>query len=565
VTAPIPRAAARGRAFWWACLAAAIVVLVGAALRLDQLRSQVLIQDEWHAVNKIAAGDFRGTWLSFGTLDHSIPLALAYWGLAQTVGLDEWLMRLPMLACGIALIVVLPAMVWRPLGAPTALVFGALLALCPLLVVYSRTARPYMPALLLVYVAHWAFHRWWGGDGAGCAGLAYGVCAVAVTWLLPVMGPLAFSPLLWAAPRLWRMPAPERARAAGRWLLLALGSGIPALALLLPPLVMDPGIAIRSGHHVPSWQSFVGVAYVWLGTPSPAVVLACLAAALGGAGVVWRAWRPTAATMGVGLVLMAALIFVARPVFVLYALALGRYLLPGLPLLLLCIAAGVVRWGHAAARWLPGPAWARPAAAVTPAGLVLGGLIASSTLWPMLARPNQYSLHGAFHLVPQPGFDMVGMIQAQLPVSPLWARLARLPETSLTIAVAPWQFESLTFDAPRWQRASRQRIVPGFVTEVCAPLRAGEVPASPRFRFENAVSLADPSGLAAKAIDVVVYHRPYHVRWENQDYAFGYELAHCEVMLRLRFGAPLYEDAHLMAFGLSPRGREALRPAPRQG
>jgi hypothetical protein len=552
-----------GRALRSVGLIGAFTFLVGAALRLDQLRSQVLIQDEWHAVNKIAAGDLRGTLLSFGTLDHSIPLTLAYWAVAQTVGLSEWLMRLPMLACGLGLVIVLPAMVWRPLGTPTALLFGALLAICPLLVVYSRTARPYMPALLLVYVAHWAFQRWWGGDGARRAGLAYGVCAVAVTWLLPVMGPLAFAPLLWAAGRLLRMAPAERPRARRRWLGLALGTGLPALALLLPPLVMDPGLAIRSGHHLPNAQTFVGVAYVWLGTPSPAVVLLGMTAAVTGAGVVWRAWRPVAATMGVGLLLMVALIVVARPVFVTYALPLGRYLLPGLPLLLLCIAAGVVRWGRAAAWWLPGPSWARRLAALAPSAVLLAALLASSSLWPMLARPNQYALHGAFHLVPQPGFDMVGIIQAQLPVSPLWARLGRWPETSLNIAVAPWQFESLAFDGPRWQRASRQRIVPGFVTELCAPLRPGEVPASPRFRFRNAVSLADPADLAAKAIDVVVYQRPYHVRWERLDYAFGYELAHCEVMLRLRFGAPVYEDPHLMAFGLSRRGREVLGPGSR--
>jgi hypothetical protein len=540
----------------------AIAFLVGAALRLDQLGSQVLIQDEWHAVNKIAAGDLRGTLLSFGTLDHSIPLTLAYWGVAETVGLSEWLMRLPMLACGLAFLIVLPAMVWRRLGAPTALVFGALLAICPLLVVYSRTARPYMPALLLVYVAHWAFHRWWAGDRAPRAGVAYAVCAVSATWLLPVMGPLAFSPLLWAVPRLLRMGPVERARAGRRWFGLALGTGLPALALLLPPLVMDPGMAIRSGHHVPHWQTFAGVPYVWLGTPSSAVVLLCMAAAVTGAGVVWRAWRPFAATMGVGLLLMVALIFVARPVFVTYALPLARYVLPGLPLLLLCVAAGVVRWGRAAGRWLPGPAWAKWMAAVAPSGVLLAGLLASSTVWPMLARPNHYALHGAFHMVPQPGFDMVGVIQAQLPVSPLWARLGRWPETSLNVAVAPWRFESLTFDGPRWQRASRQRILPGFVTELCAPLRPGEVPVSPLFRFANAVSLADPATLAAKAIDVVVYQRPYHVRWESLDYAFGYDLAHCEVMLRLRFGAPVYEDAHLMAFALSRRGREALEREP---
>jgi hypothetical protein len=545
---------------WSVFLIAAATFLAGAALRLDQLRSQVLIQDEWHAVNKIVAEDLRGILLSFGTLDHSIPLTFAYWVVAETMGLSELLMRLPMLVCGLALLIVLPAMVWRPLGVPVALVFGALLATSPLLIVYSRMARPYMMALVLVYVAHWAFHRWWAGGHGRRAGLAYAVCAMSATWLLPVLGPVAFSPLLWAGGRLLHMTPGERARAFRRWLALAVVSGLPTLLVIVPPLVGDPGLLIRSGHHLPGWQTLVGVSYVWLGTPSFAVVLLCMAAATTGAGVVWRRWRAVSTTMGLGLLLMVVLILVARPVFVKYSLPFGRYLLPGLPLLLLCLAAGVVQWGRAVAGTLRGPSWTRRAAAVAPACVLLAWLLASSTLWAPLERPTQYALHAAFHIVPQPAFDMVGIVQAQLPLSPLWGRLELSRWGPLNIAVAPWQFESLAFDAPRWQRASRQRIIPGFVTELCAPSRPGEVPVSPRFRFRNAVSLADPADLAAKAIDVVVYLHPHGLRWEGLGYAFGYELAHCEVMLRLRLGPPIYEDPHLIAFGLSRRGREALGP-----
>src|SRR5271169_5351525 len=80
----------------------ALALVVGVWLRWYQLRTQVLLDDEWHAVHQVLHSDAFGIATSFGFADHSIPLTLYYRFLALHGGLTEWVMRLPMLLAGIA-------------------------------------------------------------------------------------------------------------------------------------------------------------------------------------------------------------------------------------------------------------------------------------------------------------------------------------------------------------------------------------------------------------------------------------------------------------------------------
>jgi hypothetical protein len=71
------------------------------------------------------------------------------------------------------------------------------------------------------------------------------------------------------------------------------------------------------------------------------------------------------------------------------------------------------------------------------------------------------------------------------------------------IAAAPFYFESYDWDAPTLGAIERASGSSGYLTGLCVPQRSGELPRDPRFRFANAVHLADASDLAAKAIDFV--------------------------------------------------------------
>jgi len=77
------------------------------------------------------------------------------------------------------------------------------------------------------------------------------------------------------------------------------------------------------------------------------------------------------------------------------------------------------------------------------------------------------------------------------------------------------------------------------------------VPESPLFDFRNAVHLADERSLAQRKIDYVVWQKPYLQTSRGRPESIGDDTAHCEPALRARFGAPAFEDPHLIAFRIS--------------
>src|SRR5579864_9345268 len=153
-----------------ACLVG-LVLGVGVVLRFWNLGGQVLGGDELHAVRAALSQPLPALLTTYQLADSCIPLtALDRWLLDRGVALDEWLLRLPALASGLAALVLLPLLVRRRLPPAAWPFFGALVATSPLLVLYSRIARSYMPATLLGFAAVMTFDRWWTAARADADG-----------------------------------------------------------------------------------------------------------------------------------------------------------------------------------------------------------------------------------------------------------------------------------------------------------------------------------------------------------------------------------------------------------
>lgn len=532
-------------------LAALLVAgIVGAWLRLDQIGAQVLIDDEWHAVHQVLHRTPQMMLLDFGIADYSIPLGILDWHVAHWWGLSEIAMRGPMLVCGLVTLVAVPLYVAPRLGRATAVVFALLVAISPLLVVYSRMARPYAITLLLGWIAHAAFQRYHAArEGKLGAALAYGTAATLVAWLHPVAALFVLAPPLWALFQLRRVQPAERRSRFIRVALAAVPTGIAIAVLVVPPLVAHPeSLAIKSGIDMPGVATLAGVWYAWLGTPWTMVVAACLFLAAIGAPSAWHA-LPEVRTGALGVALTLAAIVLTRPMWSQNAVTLARYLLPFLTMLLLCVAAGTVRIATRIAR----PATvARRALAAAFALLPLAALLAGTPLAPMLRHPNAQTNHLMhyfdFRAERNPYFARFELI----PLSPFWASLATRPAGSLRIVAAPFYFESFNWDAPRWERISGQTVLPGYLTGLCVDRRWGEVPPSPTFRFRNAVHLADGASLARRDIDYVVWQKPYVQTDGGHRVPIGEDTAHCEAALRAKFGPPAFEDSAIIAFRVPP-------------
>ena len=125
-------------------------IVAGAALRLIGVDRIVVQGDEVHALRSALGQGFGRIVSDFGETDKCIPIALLGRCLARTVGLDEWGLRLLPLVAGLATLALATAASSHIFRQPAERVlFIAALATSPILVFWSRHARPYSVAVLL--------------------------------------------------------------------------------------------------------------------------------------------------------------------------------------------------------------------------------------------------------------------------------------------------------------------------------------------------------------------------------------------------------------------------------
>ncbi len=531
---------------WLAALPLAAAVVFGAWVRYQQWFDQVLIDDEWHLVHRLVLSTPREMFLDFGYSDYGIPLGLAYAALSTVTGLSESALRLPMLVAGVAALILLPALVLRRVGLPAATLFAWLLAISPLLIVYSRLARPYALVVVLVWIAVFAFARFVERPrGEPWLGALAVVASALATWMHLAMGAFVAAAVLVAVAPMGSMdPALRRVRMR-RVACLVVPIALLVSALVLPPLLAHPeAMALKSGVASPDLDTVLGAWFAWLGTTSPWIAAFSLALALVGASRLARAVPESLAlALGVGLALL--LVLITRPASSQFGIILARYLLPGLPLVLLAAAVGAMVLVQGAARAMP-----RLTYLGTGAFAVLGlvTLIVSSPVREWWERPNRHALHMQYYFDFRPGHNAYAPHLAAIPDTGFWRLLARYPANTLEIAAAPFYFESFNWNAPEWERESGQAVIPGYLSGLCVDWRWGEVPTDRRFDFRNAVHLGDSRELAARGIDLVVWQKSY-VRGTD---LVGEETMQCEAALRERFGAPVYEDRVVIVFAVNP-------------
>jgi len=540
-------AAAARHVGWWLLLALAL--FAGAFLRVWQLRGQMLIDDEWHAVRMLLRSGYADIATHFGVADHSIPLTLFYRWLHDLGVLDEWRMHLPLLAAGIALLAVASLALRREIGAATRASWVALLAVSPTLVYFSRTARPYALVALCGFVALLAFRNWWlRRPHARAWGAIYVACTVLAGWahLLSLLFTLwPFVPCAIAA---------LRARRAGmaRLVGLAVITVLPLALLLGPPLAGDwAAMAGKAGTDLPSWQTLADALGMQFGV-GPMLVAACLLVPLTlGIASLWRR-APDIVQVPLGAALFGLLMIgLARPAWIQHAPVLVRYAAPFLPFLLLFLAEGIAVLCTRAGRFAPALA---PVAAFA----VLAGLVIAGPLPSLAYRPNQFMEHARFQFAYDPARNPY-VTEVELgTISSFYRELAKRPPGSVTLIEAPQRAHSNYMPQPWLQAIHRQNVKFALIGSVCGDGEWDELPSrdAAMLRFRRVGRLADILDGASWGADHLVLHMqpwtippggafPWPVAWPDMEA--------CAARVARRLGPPVHADERIRVFDLRAR------------
>ncbi len=529
---------------------AAVVSIVGIGLRCWQLTSQIIVDDEWHAIKKLLTSNYADIASHFGLADYSIPLTLYFKFCTLHGGLTELDMRWPMLFCGIALIFVAPWMLRRQANPTTLAVWMGLIAISPMMTYHSRIARPYAITTLLVFIAVMSFREWQlRADKRMRWAALYVVCASLAGWLHIVTLPFTLLPFVFfglsAARDIVRRPAAVEWRKLGDLIAVGLITVALLAVALVPPFLGDANsLSSKSGTGYLSPYSVYRTLLVCFGISNVFLFGVICALCVTGFIAWWRRDRGFAAYIGTIALGGAIAIGILRPAWVQNPATYGRYLQPIVPFLLLFVAE---RIGLALAQISDGPR-----AAI--AGLALTGLFVAGPMPGYLYNPNQFMAHAYFQFDYDPARNLIRTTSPTGAIPDFYSKLAAQPARSLTLIEAPWSLRSNYNPQELYQTVHRQMVRIGFVGPVCGSPGYGEFGEDSGIHLDHFVHL---TALLRGEVggDFLVMHRQ---AWPapRQDFP---DVPACLPAIQEKLGAPVYDDGDLAVFALTPAARAVAK------
>ena len=303
----------------------------GAVLRLYALPGQILLDDEWHALNFVIDKPLLSLFWRQGMGANCVPDNLYSAILLRTVGWSELCLRLPSIAAGLLTLAVLPWMVRRLWGARAGAAFAWLLAVAPCAIFYSRLCRPYAKVLFFGMFALLSLCRWLR-SGERRDIVMYGVGAFAAVYFHLYAAAVLLPPALVAA---WLK---RSARARRDLRLGAAAFALPAVIFILPPNISNPWWldASVSGASGMRWQTLATLSRLFAGTDSSILrLLFGLLIAFGGAAL-YRKDRSIALALGAGVLAFALKAVSSTQTGMEVGIQIARYGLLLLPIGALC-------------------------------------------------------------------------------------------------------------------------------------------------------------------------------------------------------------------------------------
>jgi len=520
-----------------------LIMALGIYLRLNQFLIQTLMDDEWHAVHQLLTSTPSEIAASFGYADYSIPLTLFYWLESKIFGLSELMMRWPMMLMGIATLILFPVYSKKHVNLLIVNIFAFFIAISPVLIEYSRIARPYAITLFLVYFSILLFYKCYQSkNNALRFGLLYLLTASLAIWLHLIVVFFIAAPFIFEFIKTLVIDKPNIKNNTVKLLKLGIPTLLLTALLIGPPLFNDmAAISSKAGNNLPDSNTLIAFLYLCYGTKSSLLVLLMGGLSLIGIYPLLKTSR-LAVNIVVGFGLTVLVILILQPAWVQVPITFTRYVLPIIPLMLLSAAMGLYYIMHLSLNTI-NQQWLKGTATAVLLAFVMMALIIHSPLKELIKKPNSNTLHSVYAIDFRDDKNIILDILKSRPLSPFWASIKDQPMDS-KIALAPWFFESYNWDGPVWEKASQHYVVPGMLINLCIAERKGEIPNNPQFSFKNLAYLADQDDLLSKNIQWIVYQKPTRFKTE-----VNYKnLEDCQQSLKDLYGQPVYEDGLIAVF-----------------
>lgn len=522
-------------------------IVVGFLLRVYRIDTQFPIGDEWHAIIVAVNHGFPEILTSFFGGGHSIPDALYYRALAKVTGLTEMGIYAPSVLAGTAAIGLVPFLTRDVLGRRSSAFLAWLIALAPILLFYSRFARPYGIVATLSMVAICSFVRWdstrsWrhlAGYGIAAAFAAY-FHVIALPFVVTPIAAILFRDLV-----LLRSGVIRSARSAA---LASIAVGIPVIALLGAPAWNSSGVVTEKvAQGTLSLHSLFGGYLVLLGSRELPIAMVLSGLALIGSWALIRDRRSrlfTALLLACSAVQLATVV-VSQPLAVEEPHIFARYVIPVIFPLLLLSAAG---FGFATKR-LP----RFPSAAI--AGVMLALYFVNTSSWILTRYNTETNLYLLGYLIYGKSFQRFPLDNARHKIPEFYEMLSQKPPGEITIVEAPFHIDD--YFLVSYQLLHRQRVLMGITESLCGPGTDLERQVSATYdgtRLRNIVDVSDPQALAERGVDYVVFHRSIHAETPTLEAGFvDIDVTRCIDNYLRNVGPASFDDGEVIAFAINRR------------
>lgn len=378
-------------------------VLVGSALRLYQIGLQILGGDEWNSIRHSIYYSFSDVFTQFNIADNCVPLTAYYKVLLETVGLDDWGIRIPPLAAGIASLILFPLIIRSACGARIALLFSLFLAISPFHVFYSRFARPYSIVALLSFLSLLSFYFWWIRKKHIYA-VVYVAAAVLTPFfnlfsLSPVLAPLLYCLLLAFVPKalcskICSQDPPKMKHLA----VLGLSTLVGMLLWFLPRMTTLKTVTSKINLGFIDFETLEGALALFSGSRNIVVMLLFLLLFLYGIHVSFSRFRTLGGLMIFTMACQILSIAVIKPEAGQYSLVFARYSISCLPLWLLFVSQALWDLGERLdRRILKAAGRSYPLAAAFSAVILIAAFFAGP-LPSIYKFPNSFTNHNDYQL-----------------------------------------------------------------------------------------------------------------------------------------------------------------------